>query len=178
MDRPLVEVVTERDIDLLLIEELNVRPEFLAWWIASVRGPSCPSDHLIGAFHSVTHPTLGESDLLILYRDAAGAHHAILAENKIDAPAQPDQADRYRRRGEAGVASGDWTSFRTCICAPHRYLESSTDAAKYDSRVPYENIRDWLKAVKHDVRCQYRAKSSNPPSNRTSESTLRNLMNA
>ncbi len=157
MNRRPLEIITERDVDILLVEELNVSHEFLEWWITAVGEPNPPPFSLIGAFHSASHPTLGESDILLIYRDQSDARHAILIEDKIDAPAQPEQGDRYRQRGKAGVADGEWRTFRTCICAPRRYLDSSADVANYDSQISYEDIRDWLRGPTRDGRCLYRA---------------------
>jgi hypothetical protein len=97
-----------------------------------------------GAWHSVTHPSLGESDLIAVAVSAEGLRHALLIENKVDAPAQPDQALRYRRRGEEGVNSEDWHSFSTCIIAPQKYLGGTGDARQYDVQVAYEWIHDQL----------------------------------
>lgn len=133
--------VAERDIDLLLLEELNVSHEFSGWLFQRAFGdmpvvPSCE-----GAWHSVTHPQLGESDLVVIYGDGS----AILVENKVDAPAQPEQAARYRRRGECGFKDGHWQRFVTCIFASERYLKGNIESQNYDVRVSYEEIRDWLK---------------------------------
>jgi hypothetical protein len=90
-----IEAVTERDIDLLLLEELSVSDEFPLWLYSIVAGandaPSCE-----GAWHSISDPSLGESDLIVIYENGV----AVLLENKIDAPAQPEQGQRYRARGE------------------------------------------------------------------------------
>ncbi|TPW22680.1 PD-(D/E)XK nuclease superfamily protein [Marinobacter nauticus] len=133
--------VAERDIDLLLLEELNVSHEFSKWLFQRVFGDIAAVPNCEGAWHSVTHPQLGESDLVVIYEDGS----AILVENKVDAPAQPEQAARYRRRGEGGFKEGHWERFVTCIFAPERYLKGNIESHNYDVRVSYEEIRDWLK---------------------------------
>jgi hypothetical protein len=92
-----VQSITERDIDLLLLEELNVSPDFSSWFYSKVMSGN-PSPILKGAWHSVSDPELGESDLIAIYDNG----HAILIENKIDAVEQLKQAERYRLRGERG----------------------------------------------------------------------------
>lgn len=93
-----VSSVTERDIDLLLLEELNVSEVFCRWFYNRVTGrrdtPRCE-----GAWHSVSDAQLGESDLIAIYDNGV----VVMLENKIDAAAQPEQGARYRRRGEKGV---------------------------------------------------------------------------
>ena len=141
-----LEVVTERDIDLLVLEELITNPSFAKAFVA-MAVPSLAADWSFGgAWHSVTHPALGESDLIVIACAAEGHRHALLIENKIDAPPQPEQAMRYRRRGEEGVTSGDWHTFFTCIIAPKKYLGGTGDARNYDSQIAYEWIQDCLSA--------------------------------
>jgi len=157
-DCRVLEVVTERDVDLMILEELNVCPEFAAWWIVQVTGTQPHAPKLTGAYHSVAHPVLGESDFLLIYADVQGTRQAILVENKIDAATQPNQAGRYRQRGEAGVAAGDWQRYTTCMFAPARYIESAHDPKSYDSVVTYEQVRDWFRAHgSSGSRGQYRA---------------------
>ena len=130
-----IKSVAERDVDLLLLEEINVNPEFSAWFLSK----SCPESHnseCVGAWHSVSDPELGESDLIILYKNGL----AILVENKIDAPAQPRQGSRYQERGKKGIEEGNWKSFRTCMIAPKSYLLRSSGSQNYDSSISYEEI--------------------------------------
>ena len=94
--RAFIEYVAERDIDLLLLEELHSSASFRSWMIAHVLGPGFGAVAFVGAWHSLTDPGLGESDLVLLSKTPTGETIAILIENKIDAPPQPDQALRYR----------------------------------------------------------------------------------
>jgi len=86
--------VAERDIDLLLMEEFHASKKFVKWFCREVGlyGIS-PAD----AWHSVSD-TDGESDLLVrVLRDEQRI--GILIENKIAAPEQDRQAERYHIRG-------------------------------------------------------------------------------
>jgi len=142
-----LEIVTERDIDLLILEELLSNEGFSRSFISGAV-PSLQGEWTFGgAWHSVVHPSLGESDLIAVAISADGRRHALLIENKVDAPAQPGQALRYWRRGEVGINSGDWHSFSTCIIAPLKYLGGTGDARKYDAQVAYEWIHDQLGTV-------------------------------
>ncbi|MGY0560418.1 PD-(D/E)XK nuclease family protein [Luteimonas sp. A277] len=146
-----VSYVAERDIDLLLLEEINVSPKFSAWLLERV-GHLAPSISSAGAWHSVTHAQFGESDLILKFSSG----YAILIENKIDAPAQPDQSARYQKRGEMGLTAGSWSSYICCIIAPARYLQSNAESKSYDARISYEEIRDWLLAQSNE-RSDFRA---------------------
>ena len=120
--------VSERDIDLLLLEEIHVSERFRNWFIAQVCGPDVECNKFRGAWHSMSHGQFGESDLVVRFVDASGGIVAILIENKIDAPPQPDQALRYWLRVDAGIEKAFWQTFRTCIIAPELYLAGQTPA--------------------------------------------------
>jgi PD-(D/E)XK nuclease superfamily protein len=131
--------VAERDIDLLLMEEFHASDEFVDWFCgeAGLRG-ALPA----GAWHSLSD-TDGESDLVLrVIKD--GKRVGILIENKIGAPEQDLQAERYHLRGIKSREQGKLDDYRTVICAPARYLESLSNASTYQYRVSYEQIADWF----------------------------------
>lgn len=94
----------------------------------------------LGAWHSVTDAQLGESDIVFLFEAIGGPRTAILIENKIDAPPQPKQGERYRLRGEKGLNEGYWEKFKTCVIAPSKYLGSTKHSESYDVEVSYEEL--------------------------------------
>ena len=49
-------------------------------------------------------------NLIIIFTAKDGTKYGLLIENKIDAPAQVDQAARYIKRGEVGVEQNKWDS--------------------------------------------------------------------
>ena len=148
-----VEAVTERDIDLLLLEELNVSDDFPAWLYSTVtKNNDKPSSK--GAWHSISDPALGESDLVVIYDNEI----AILIENKIDAVAQPDQGRRYKARGSKGIENGLWSSFVTCMVAPNLYLQKEKDSNIYDATLSYEAISEWFSSKENtDRRSAYKS---------------------
>ena len=154
-----VEALTERDVDLLLLEEIHCSNLFRDWFLKQIRIESTSKETFVGAWHSVIHPTLGETDIIIIFKNESGIRVAVLVENKIDAPQQEGQASRYHKRGRAGMTDGKWDTFHTCIVAPKLYLNRTVEASEYDSQVSYEAIRDWF-LVKKPVspRAQYRAR--------------------
>jgi hypothetical protein len=131
--------VAERDIDLLLMEEFHVSDNFVVWFCAVIGldGVS-PS----GAWHSVSD-TDGETDLLLrVIKDERRI--GILIENKIGAPEQNLQAERYHLRGIRSREAGKIDDYITVICAPDRYLASLSPDSPYQHRFPYERIADWF----------------------------------
>jgi hypothetical protein len=149
--------IAERDVDLLVLEELSVSENFREWFTGLVFGEHVyRSKH--GTWHSVYSDNLGESDLLFLFIDKSGALSAILIENKIDASPMLKQGERYRKRGEKGIKDGSWKSFKTCIIAPKKYLESVKNSGVYDAEVSYEKIHSYFKSMSNkDLRFAYKA---------------------
>lgn len=142
--------VAERDVDLLVLEEMIVSSSFRQWFATELGLGVVDSGDFVGAWHSVWDAACGESDLIALWRLSGERRHALLIENKINAPAQPSQGERYSERGRNGVESDDWDEFTTCIMAPDRYLESSREAKIYDTQISYELICDWFMSQPED----------------------------
>jgi hypothetical protein len=156
-DLNFVESITERDIDFLLLEELQVSTEFHDWLSSRVFGRPIFKSH-IGAWHSVVDPVLGESDLIFIFKSEDETTTAILIENKINAEAQPDQGRRYTERGEKGKADGSWQEYQTCLIAPRKYLASPAQTEAYDCQIPYEEVVSYFTARRSvDARHNHRA---------------------
>jgi len=154
----ILEAVYERDIDLLLLEELHSNERFALWFYREVWGKSGQIPRLQGGWHSWSDQKLGESDLVAIYALPGGRKHAVLTEDKADAPPQSRQAERYRQRGQDGVRTGRWDEFRTCIMAPAAYLTSRTSESGYDAKLSYESIQNALRALNPDSkRREYKA---------------------
>jgi len=159
VDVNFIEAVAERDVDLLLLEEFHVSKEFQGWFAERVFGSEGRAYRFKDAWHSVSDPKWGESDLLVTYESQPRAVVAILLENKIDAVCQPEQALRYQKRGEVGVQERRWMAFRTCIVAPRKYIESGAGTEGYQAMVTYEDLLDFfLSFGESDRRYQYRAR--------------------
>lgn len=150
--------VSERDIDLLMLEELTVNEEFCSWFTHSIfEHDIYNSTH--GVWHSVVADEHRESDLVFVFLSRSGEQIAVLIENKIDAPPQPQQASGYVLRGERGQQAALWTSFKTCLIAPARYLSSSIQTEVYQHEISYEEIMDFFIAkASSDKRSAYKAR--------------------
>lgn len=143
--------VDERDIDLLLMEEFHVTPEFSRWFAKAVELEA--DAEFDGAWHSLNNHH-GETDLLLRVR-VGGERVAILIENKIGAPEQDEQDLRYHLRGESDREAGRFERFVTAICAPQIYLDGLAKNSAYGHQVPYEKIRDWF-ARQSGARAEWR----------------------
>ena len=138
LSRRPIDAIAEREIDLLLLMALHASGGFRAFMTGMTAGAG---DHeFLGAWRSVFDQT-GETDLLLLLRAPDGARVAVLIEDKIDAAFQPDQAARYRIRGERGCPD-NWDRFVTVLCAPAERVEPVRGA--WDATLTYEAIADDL----------------------------------
>ncbi|MFG0245605.1 MAG: PD-(D/E)XK nuclease family protein [Phycisphaerales bacterium JB052] len=149
--------VLERDIDLLLVEELNVSSEFAHWFIAKCTQPKIQVEKVHRVLRSVSSKH-GETDILISFETSKSTASVLLVENKISAPPQPEQAERYRQRGEHGLERHGWDEYHTCIIAPSKYLTNARNTTGYLTQVSYEEIRDWFATNSGETqRGRYRA---------------------
>ena len=149
--------ITERDIDLLILEDLHVSDEFREWFVKKCYSELQRIFEFVGAWHSVSHIHLGESDLVIIVRDNKKKRFAILIEDKVKAPPQPRQALRYKERGQAGIEDKEWEEFKTCLVAPQKYIKGSRESGSYDVCIAYESITKWYASQKDSPRYAYRA---------------------
>lgn len=133
--RPAMQWPRERDIDLLICSELHspgpLRNLFLGGWNSGVA-------EFDGAWVSC-HDVDGESDIVASFK--AGANVLILLiEDKIDAPFQPDQPERYRARAQRWQASlPSQSEVRTVLLAPGEYSENE-GSDLFDRQISYEDI--------------------------------------
>ena len=142
--------VQERDIDLVLMEEFHVDGDFVEWFCDQVGISGARFD---GAWHSVTDAD-GETDLLLRVV-ADGERIGVLIENKISAPAQQRQDERYHLRAARAQNEGKFDRFVICICAPRAYLDGMPKESAYQSGVAYEDVSDWY-ARSDDARSSWR----------------------
>ncbi len=158
--------VAERDVDSLVVEELECSAAFRRWFLDSVvepmGRPKWTSIDEPAARHSVTAPSKaqGETDVEFGFT-SDGRRTLILIENKIDAPFQPRQAERYRERAVQLCESGECTECLTVLLAPDEYLTSTSGCEEFDVTVSYEQMRGhFLKRGQGNDelarRCRYR----------------------
>lgn len=135
--------VSERDIDLLLLEEFQSTPSFQEWFVGQIFGPDRKLGKCIAANRSVTDFT-GESDLEVVFMDQDNFQTKLMIENKVNAGLQPLQAQRYIERGEGHLASGKCSAFHTIIIAPRRYYGPTDGSKGFGSRLTYEEVLGWF----------------------------------
>lgn len=132
----------ERDIDLLLVEQLHVSNDFAEKFaeIVGLKGAITESVR-----HSV-YRTHGETDILLIV-SMKGQRIAIMVEDKIGAPMQPDQCARYHLRGKALCDEGEVDQYITVLLAPAGYLSGVSRSDPWDYHVSFEEIRNIIAAI-------------------------------
>lgn len=145
----------ERDIDLLLAEEFMTSPPFARWmWQKTRHAPLIATVAEVFVSKSTED---GESDLVVIYQLDGEKKFALLIEDKIDAPFQPDQELRYRKRGASAVEAGEFFDFMTVLCAPESYLKSRDTAQLFDIKISYGEVADFIRGADPSPRANYRA---------------------
>lgn len=135
--------VTERDMDMLFLEEFACSEKFLQIFTDKIQITNAEA---LSLYSSKTDPSLGESDITVIV-EADGMKIGLLIENKIDAPAMPEQAERYFKRGNEGIAHDDYNAFYVFIVAPEKYLCHNQEAPNYTYQIKYEDILKYFEEV-------------------------------
>ncbi len=134
-----IEKIRERDIDLLLLEELSVNIEFRRWFVE--RASNVKQDfEFSGVWHSLSKVGLGETDICLKIRTREGIE-MFLIENKIDSSFRNDQATRYRQRGQLRKEAGECNHFTTVLIAPQAYM---SDFDGFDAGISYEVLKEGI----------------------------------
>jgi hypothetical protein len=135
----------ERDIDILLAEELQVSPAFANWFLSATKCADCEAGKVLEVAVSKSD-NLGESDLVVLFESVdTTSRFALFIEDKIDAPLQPEQLARYRKRAEIGRQRDFYSHFLVVLCSPKSYPKTHQDAEGFDAYVSYESIAAFLR---------------------------------
>ncbi len=138
-------LLAERDMDLLVIEEMHASEPFRDWLVAKLYNNTRRIREFVGAYHTFTLDPLGSVDIMFVFIDVSGRKCAILIENKIDQPKQNLQAQRYFEFGEKGVEEGGWDEYLTCLFSPQAYFSSLEPSEYFSSYLSYEEIEEWFK---------------------------------
>lgn len=135
--------VCERDLDLLLMEELHASPDFVTWFLSQGFGELAPRGKLQWIRRSATDTT-GESDIEFALMDQQGSLTRVLVENKVSAGMQPRQAARYRERGDGYVLRGECSRYAILLVAPDAYFGGSEQLKGFSAKVTYEQLVEWF----------------------------------
>lgn len=147
--------IQERDMDMMFLECLLTDDGFLRLFLrkAEITGTSV---EVLNVALSETDPEYGESDITVLL-SVDGKKHALLIEDKINAPAMPEQCDRYSKRANKAKIKGKYDDYSVFIICPETYYDTNSEAKKYAYFITYEDCINYF-SVKTDtlskVRCE------------------------
>lgn len=148
--------ILERDMDVLFAEAFATDSAFLAFFLDNAKDPKTKiASRLSFSAFKVDQVELskkdrdGESDITVTITNGT-THIGLLIEDKIDAPAQQEQYERYEIRGRK-----QFDAFEVFIVCPKKYLESNQEAQKYPHYVSYESISEYY-AGKDDPISRFR----------------------
>ena len=131
--------VYERDIDLYIINKFINDSKFKELFLEKI---NCKNYQVCKCLHSFSDEH-GESDITIILEND-NRKIGLLIEDKINAIAMPKQYERYIVRAEKQKHEGLFDNYYIFIIAPKSYIDSNTEAKKYDNKISYEEILDYI----------------------------------
>lgn len=147
--------VRERDMDLMFMESLLTDDGFV-WLFLNKAGIACNSVEVLNVALSETDPEYGESDITAIL-SIDGKKHALLIEDKINAPAMPRQCARYNQRADKAKSKGKYDDYAVFIICPEAYYDANSEAKEYAYFITYEDCINYF-SVKTDtlskIRCE------------------------
>ena len=134
--------IQERDMDLMFLESFLTDKGFLELFLnkAEIKGPSV---EVLNVALSETDPEYGESDITVIL-SIDGKKHGLLIEDKINAPAMPEQCARYSKRADKAKNKGKYNDFSVFIICPSNYYDTNSEAKNYAHFVTYEDCVDYF----------------------------------
>lgn len=127
----MIKHVVEKDIDLIIkktVQQSGKLLDKLAEYAGLVNVKLCYCD--ISQFER----DLGETDIKIIVEDEYGNRYALLIEDKINAPSQSMQYERYIARGEKGISENEYSDYFIYMIAPKLYLDVDEMGRKYNNK--------------------------------------------
>ena len=143
-DIPVLTHATERDIDLLLVEEFAASPLFASTVMKAI-GLGDVGFLKASVLHSVRRIySRREIDISVRVQTGAG-DVLLLIENKLDTSEQPLQAESYRAEAEEQAANHHLV--RTILVCPKTYSEENPVFSKgFDHVISYESFAAFFEA--------------------------------
>lgn len=160
--------VYEHDMDVMLMQALLTDSELLKLFVDKTdwAGLELKPVH---AEISNSDTDLGETDITVVLSDGT-FKYALLIEDKIDAVAQPDQHERYVKRGDKAVKEKMYSDYKVFVVCPQKYYDADDEAKKYEHFVSYEEcaepfskIHDNMAQIRYQEVMQAISKAKKPP---------------
>ena len=147
-----LDTVLERDVDLLIIEEILNSETFARKIFDKI---NVDKDSKIVSIQRSLRFEMGETDIFVVLQTPQGNIIDLHIEDKVNAEAQPEQFSRYEDRAMKLCKNYNHTDYRICITAPKWYLENNSEAQKYPYTFSYEEIFEYFNE-QNDMRSKYK----------------------
>jgi hypothetical protein len=147
----------ERDLDLMILEELHSDRGFSNWLIEQLGLKGFAFTHAMHSVVAKSGVSWGETDVLAFFARAS-ERLAVLIEDKISAGFTDRQAQRYHERARALVDEGAVDRYLTLLIAPQTYLAGIPPDDPWDRKLPIEALRDWF-AGHNDAHARWRERA-------------------
>jgi len=158
----MLETVLERDMDLMLLEELIVSEEFqkyiytltlgrktgLDWEIILNVKPRHSVPFLLeneDGFHNQSYEDR-ETDIEVIFTRVDGKEQILFLENKVDAAFTESQPESYRARVEQAERKG--TEAASLLVAPDEYINGKSVKSFFDFTLSYQKLEQYFEAKK------------------------------
>ncbi len=142
---PTLTHATERDIDLIIVEEAIANRKFVEWVAEKI---GLPVDFVNWKVLHSKRRTRSRREIDICMEVFDGEDRplwVLLVENKLDADEQPDQAESYRKELLAPQYDG-YAHAKMALFCPKEYWDKKSEfAAKFDNVVIYEDLAEFFK---------------------------------
>ena len=142
------ERVFERDLDLLLMNLFSRGSKACELFFNQIE---LQPDEITALKHSVKQ-VHGESDLEIWFT-VGGEDYTLFIEDKINAPAQSEQQQRYKERKADYCKQGKIKDGFIFLVAPKDYIGSNGEAKNYDYKVNFDELLPILEEENDSFGC-------------------------
>ena len=143
----------ESEVDSLVVEEIFSSDEFQNWLLKKLSIKE--NAEFIAAWKNVKPTRHGECDIVIEFL-INNKRTAILIEDKINAPEQPQQAERYHKTGKSLLRLKEYDEYRTCLLSPKDYYKDDAPMEKYEKRISYEEMLEFFEDQPDTERIQFK----------------------
>ncbi len=145
---PTFRYASERDVDVLIVEELIASRSLIEAILAAAFDQIDASKVSSWDIKHSTSRLMSrrEIDIRLIASTTEGKRVCILIENKLDESEQPGQAESYREEAAELAANHSFDFVKSCLICPESYAEKNfLFAGKFDFLFSYEALKSHLK---------------------------------
>ena len=135
-----IDRVNNRDIDLLVVENIAKKPDFARLFMGDVADTPLQ----LVSLNLWQDDTPGKPDVTAVFQTAQGRLMLLLEDNVAKTVSENSQ-DRIENEGKRAVEEGLCDCYRCCLLGPQNYLDANVKELEGFPTVSYEAIREAIK---------------------------------